>query len=67
MATITIEIDKGQDVSALKDYLSQSGYRYEFDEEEVEYTPEFKAELDRRYEEYVSGKVPAITAEESRR
>ena len=67
MTTITIEIDKDQDVSELKNYLSKSGYSYEVNEGEVEYTPEFKTELDRRYGDYLSGKAPAISAEESQR
>jgi len=66
--TITIEIDKDKDTSALKEYLSQSGYKFEVDEDDdVEYTDEFKAMLDRRWDDYESGRVKMVSAEESQR
>jgi putative addiction module component (TIGR02574 family) len=39
----------------------------EIKEKAVEYTDEFKAELDRRHADYKSGKAKMITAEESRK
>lgn len=39
----------------------------EIKESAVEYTDEFKAELDNRYADYKSGKTKMITAEESRK
>lgn len=37
----------------------------EIKESAVEYTDEFKAELDKRYADYKSGKAKMVTAEES--
>ena len=67
MTTITIEIDKDKDLNALKSYLSEAGYRFEVAEEDVQYTPEFKQLLDQRYEDYKSGKMPVVSAEESQK
>ena len=39
----------------------------EIKESAVEYTDEFKAELDKRYSEYKTGKAKTISAEESRK
>ena len=39
----------------------------EIKESAVEYTDEFKAELDKRYSEYKTGKAKMISAEESRK
>lgn len=39
----------------------------EIKESAVEYTPEFKASLDRLHADYKSGKVKMITAEESKK
>ena len=39
----------------------------EIEESAVEYTDEFKKELDRRYADYKSGKAKMITAAESKR
>ena len=39
----------------------------EIKESAVEYTDEFKAELDNRYADYKSGKAKMITAEESKK
>lgn len=39
----------------------------EIKESAVEYTDEFKAELDRRYDDYKSGKSKMVTAAESKK
>ena len=39
----------------------------EIEESSVEYSDDFKAELDRRYAEYKSGKSKIVTAQESKR
>jgi len=39
----------------------------EIEESAVEYSDEFKKELDRRYAEYKTGKAKMITAEESKK
>lgn len=67
MTTITVEIDKEKDIDSLKAYLTEAGYSFEVAEEQVEYTTEFKAMLDQRYEEIISGKVQMIDGAESER
>jgi putative addiction module component (TIGR02574 family) len=39
----------------------------EIEESSVEYTDDFKAELDRRYADYKSGRSKIVTAQESKR
>lgn len=39
----------------------------EIEESALEFTPEFEAELDRRYEDYKSGKAKMVTAAESKK
>jgi hypothetical protein len=39
----------------------------DIEESAVEFTPEFEAELDRRYEDYKSGKAKMVTATESKK
>lgn len=58
MTTLTVEIDKVQDLSAVKEFISQLGLNYEvYEQEELRYTDEIKQNLDNRYEEYKEGKV----------
>lgn len=65
MTTITIEIDREQDLSALKEVIDQMGLKYEVEEyDHLEYTDEFKAMLDKRYEEYLRDPSKVITAEQ---
>lgn len=67
MTTLTVEIDKARDLSALKEFIAQLGLNYEIDEqEELNYTDEVKQTLDNRYQEYKEGKVQMISEEESR-
>ena len=67
MTTLTVEIVKDKDLSALKEFIGQLGLTYLIeDNERLFYTDEFKNELDRRYAEYKEGKE-MISAEESQK
>jgi hypothetical protein len=69
MTTLTIEIDKKEDLSNLTEYIDRLGLRYEVEEDEdadFEYTDEVKRMLDERYEDCINGKN-MISAEESQR
>lgn len=66
MTTITVEIDKDKDLSALKAYLLKSGFKFEIDEQEdFQYTDDLKMMVNERYEGYKNGKVALISPEES--
>jgi hypothetical protein len=65
MTTITVEIDKDKDVSALKEFIGRLGLKYHVeDNEALLYTDEIKITLDKRYADYQSGKE-MVSAEES--
>ena len=67
MTTLTVEIVKDKDLSALKEFIGQLGLTYMIeDNERLFYTDEFRNELDRRYAEYKEGKE-MISAEESQK
>jgi hypothetical protein len=67
MTTITVEIDKDNDISALKEFIGRLGLKYyENDTASLEYTDEIKTMLDRRHGDYQDGKVALVSAEESR-
>ncbi|HWZ03941.1 MAG TPA: hypothetical protein VNX40_10065 [Mucilaginibacter sp.] len=67
MTTLTIEIDKDKDLSALKEFIGHLGLKYQIEENEgLLYTDELKNELDRRYAEYQQGKE-MVSAEESQK
>jgi hypothetical protein len=66
MTTITVEIDKDQDLSAVKDFVAELGLKYQIEENEtLLYTKEIKDELDKRYDDYQKGKVELVSSEES--
>lgn len=68
MRTLTVEIDDDKDIDGLKAYLTKSGYRFEVGENGTsEYSDEFKSMLDKRYDDYLDGKMPVISADESKR
>jgi len=65
MTTITVEIDKDKDLSALKEFIGRLGLKYHVeDEEALLYTDEVKIMLDKRYADYQDGKE-MVRAEES--
>lgn len=67
MTTLTIEIDKKEDLSSLTEYIKRLGLRYEVDEdEELVYTDEVKNMLDERYDDCVND-INMISAEESKK
>lgn len=67
MTTLTIEIDKKEDLSSLTEYIKRLGLRYEVDEdEELVYTDEVKKMLDERYDD-CSNDINMISAEESKK
>lgn len=67
MTTLTIEIDKKEDLSSLTEYIKRLGLRYEVDEdEELVYTDEVKKMLDERYDDCVND-INMISAEESKK
>ncbi len=57
-----LEIAEDKKVKAIYTMMEE-----EIKESAVEYTDEFKAELDRRYADYKTGKAKMITAEESKK
>jgi hypothetical protein len=68
MTTITVEIDKDKDVSAVKKFIGQLGLKYQINTDKgFEYTNEIKSVLDTRYASYLKGKVELVSAEESQK
>ena len=67
MTTITVEIDKKEDLSNLTEYINRLGLKYEVDENAgLLYTDDVKKTLDERYEEYKNG-IGLISQQESKR
>lgn len=67
MTTLTIEIDKDNDLSALKEFIDQLGLKYEVAENNVLlYTDEMKNMLDKRYADYKEGITEMVSKDESR-
>ncbi len=66
MTTITVEIDKKEDLSNLTEYINRLGLKYEVDENEgLLYTDDIKNTLDERYDEYKNG-IDLISQQESK-
>ena len=64
MTTITVEIDKDHDISALEEFIGRLGLKYYVnDNASLEYTDEIKGMLDKRYTDYQDGTVELISAE----
>jgi putative addiction module component (TIGR02574 family) len=57
-----LEVAEDKKVKAIYTMMEE-----EIKESAVDYTDEFKAELDKRYADYKSGKAKMITAEESKK
>ena len=67
MTTLTVEINKDNDLFALTELIDQLGLNYHVDsDEQLIYTDDVKKELDKRYAEYQQGVVKMISAEESK-
>lgn len=68
MTTITVEIDKKEDLSDLTAYIDRLGLKYEVEEgEELLYTHEVKKMLDERYDDYKNGGGMISQAESQQR
>jgi len=68
MTTITVEIDKDKDISALKEFIGQLGLSYQVDTDEgTLYTTEVKNMLDQRYNDYLAGNAETISAGDSQK
>ena len=68
MTTLTVEIDKDKDLSAVKEFIGRLGLKYhEEDTEGLLYTDEIKNVLDERYDDYLKGKVDLVGATESQK
>ena len=68
MTTITVEIGKDKDLSALKEFIGRLGLNYHVDEREgLLYTEDVKNMLDKRYNDYLEGAVEMVSAEESQK
>ncbi|MCO5945565.1 hypothetical protein [Mucilaginibacter flavidus] len=66
MTTITVEIDKKEDLSNLTEYINRLGLKYEVDDNEgLLYTDDVKNTLDERYDEYKNG-IDLISQQESK-
>ena len=67
MTTLTVEINREKDLSALKEFIGQLGLKYEVEENKgLLYTDEVKNTLDSRYADYQGGNITLISAEESK-
>ncbi len=67
MTTITVKIDKENDLSAMKELIDRLGLQYQVEDAgDGLYTNEFKNMIDQRYEDYLNGKAEIISEEESR-
>ncbi|CAN5503102.1 hypothetical protein BH09BAC6_BH09BAC6_22640 [soil metagenome] len=67
MTTLTVEIDKDKDLSALKDFISGLGLKYQVENtDSVVYTNELINMLDSRYNDYQQGKVELVSPTESK-
>ena len=65
MTTITVEIDKKEDLSNLTEYIDRMGLKYEVDEHVgLLYTDEIKNTLDERYDDYKNG-IDLVTQADS--
>jgi hypothetical protein len=68
MTTITVEIEKDKDMSAVKEFIGRLGLRYQINTDKgLEYTNEIKSVLDTRSAGYLEGKVDLVGAEESQK
>lgn len=68
MTTITVEIGKDRDLSAIKDFIGQLGLKYQVEEREgLLYTDEVKNMLDTRYNDYQEGTIEMVSANESQK
>ena len=68
MTTLTVEIGKDKDLSALKEFADRLGLKYQVEEREgMLYTDEVKNMLDKRYHDYREGIVELIRAGESQK
>jgi hypothetical protein len=64
MTTITVKIDKENDLSAMKELIDRLGLQYQADDAgDGLYTNEFKNLLDQRYEDYLNGKAEIVSEE----
>jgi hypothetical protein len=67
MTTITVEITKDKDLTAIKEFIAQLGLKFRVaDTELLVYTDELKNMLDQRYADYQAGNINLISEEESR-
>ena len=66
MTTLTIEINKDEDLSALKEFIVNMGLAYHLEENDKALTDDIKNMLDERYLDYKEGRVKSISAEESK-
>jgi hypothetical protein len=67
MTTLTVEIDKDKDLSALKEFIGRLGLKYAVEDNDgLLYTDEVKSELDKRYQDYLEG-MEMVSAEESKK
>ena len=57
-----LEIAEDKKVKALYAIMEE-----DIEESTIEFTPEFEAELDKRYKDYKSGKAKMVTASESKK
>ena len=67
MTTITVEIDKDKDLSAVEEFIAGLGLTYHIlPAEPTFYTDDLKNTLDQRYDDYLQGKVELIEADDSK-
>ncbi len=68
MTTLTIEVDKDKDLTAIKEFIGRLGLKYQVDAgESLLYTDDLKRELDKRYTEYKEGRIELVDEAESKR
>lgn len=68
MATLTVNIENEKDLPVLKEFLMGLGLKFHIEtDSESSYSDELKEELDKRYGDYIDGKVSMINADDSRK
>ncbi|WP_428328907.1 hypothetical protein [Mucilaginibacter sp.] len=66
MTTITVEIDKDNDLLALKQLMGKLGLKYQINENnDLLYGSDVKALLDKRYTDFKSGEINMVNQQES--
>lgn len=68
MATLTVEIDRTNDLSAVKDFIERLGLSYQVKETDImQYSEGLQSIMDKPYTSFEAGPESKISKEESKR